>query len=315
MDFLDEQIENLYESNGKKKAELNRKKQKLIKDMIYNDIGIPKSWVSKQDYKDTLSKLISRDVKLVDYLGLGNREGYDKHNWKQTRASTAKTTTRSDLSKDTMINSNSAVRFMSNHNNTNQSKNEDFIYDSSRSKLNIKKEFEKVCGDKYWEENDSYRKYNRPQTSRVEVYDRMKTARLHKVNGIDQKKIDMISEKIYKPLSAFPSLNSLKKTLACNNDEDLRKHFEANKPKEQFSLHKPPPKKLIMNSTKEVNQLHTKEVNKLYHEVNRMGPYYSHCMHCSKNNSEFYNNMDPENAISILKSIKHTLSVKRGLNS
>lgn len=279
MDYLDEQIETFYESNYKKKAELNQKKQKLIKNMIYNDIGIPKQWVSKQDYKDTLCKIVCCDAKLVHFLGLGSQDSNLKPKISKNRASTAKSLSRGDIKKEAMISSNSAVKLLSNQSRIlSQSKisKEDFFSDKFKPKMNFKKEFENVCGDKFWEENESYRKYNRPQSSRVEVYDRMKSARLNKAIGIDPKKIEMTSEKITKPLSVFPSLNSLRKKLACKADEDLRKHFESNKSKGQFDLHKPSPKRNIVYLSEQANKLNVKDENQINKNVNSIGPNYLH---------------------------------------
>jgi hypothetical protein len=73
---------------------------------------------------------------------------------------------------------------------------------------------------------------------------------------------------------------------------------------DKFSVTKGKPKPIIINETKELNQLREPKVNNLFHKVNRMGPYYSHCLSCAKKNSEFYNIMNPENAVKILSLIK-----------
>lgn len=83
--------------------------------------------------------------------------------------------------------------------------------------------------------------------------------------------------------------------------------------KEDFIINKHLIKPIIIDETKKINQLRDDNVNSLFHKVNRMGPYYSHCFSCALKNAEFYNIMDPDNALKILNHIKNEKKVRNAL--
>jgi len=53
-----------------------------------------------------------------------------------------------------------------------------------------------------------------------------------------------------------------------------------------------------------VPEIKNEKVKKLLKDVNGFGPYYSHCFSCNKKNLNFYDKINSETAINVLKEIK-----------
>lgn len=217
---------------------------------------------------------------------------------------------------------------------------------AKQKEKNTIKAFEFISGDDYWIENTSYKRFERPYSSKQnELYERMKNTRNYRLQSgkmTSKAKNNNNNGNIQKPQSAKPQgqltlINNFD-TPICSNDTsqiaDIKRFtksefFVNHKDKicgvtgqlekilienpslnkrqtiqDKFSVTKCKPKPIIINETKELNQLNVPKVNNLFHKVNRMGPYYSHCLSCAKKNSEFYNIMNPESAVKILSLIK-----------
>lgn len=112
-----------------------------------------------------------------------------------------------------------------------------------------------------------------------------------------------------KPKSALP-ISSINSNVNINDIKDEILSTK-NNIKGPFCINKPLVKPIIKDETKEINKLKNNDVNELFHKVNRMGPYYSHCLICSKKNAEFYNIMNPDNALKILGFINKDKKCKK----
>jgi len=159
--------------------------------------------------------------------------------------------------------------------------------------LQTKNYFESITGEEYWKENTSYKKYNRPATtSSIDLYERLKRERDVKLNllkGCVEAPQTISGVNIWN----FEEFQETIKNCNININKDAvfstTKHSNAIRKE---------------NIVKKLNKLKDEKTNELFHKVNRMGPYYSHCLSCAKKNSDFYNCMNKDNAYQILNHIK-----------
>jgi hypothetical protein len=177
---------------------------------------------------------------------------------------------------------------------------------------NNKKLFEFVSGDEYWNENTSYKRYNRPSTGGgLELFERLKKERderLTSANLVTKPKsgIERISNN-------FINTNTKVKTKELNDIDTIERILnteENTQVKEKFDVNKHTVQPVVKDTISNINKLNDVCVNELFHKVNRMGPYYSHCFYCSRRNADFYNVMRPDSALKILNHIKDTKKLK-----
>jgi hypothetical protein len=163
----------------------------------------------------------------------------------------------------------------------------------------------------------TYKTYNRPQTtSQIEVYSRIKKTFFEKEANLKGSqtqtfsnfKKEIIEKDIIRPISAFENLDRMRKKLLTSklnlnynpySNEEI--DFQINK------ANKPVP---IVNQLEKVNVLKSSKLNKCFEEINKFGPYYSHCIVCAKNNSCFYNSMNEDKAVLLMKEMKEMKKVK-----
>lgn len=283
MDDFDDIID-LNKKTKSLKSKIKQVKERTISSLLKQNKDIPSKWMNERENQTILKSIFKKDDQLINYFSSSDLKAQSNFNNKPRK-----------------------------HKKTNN--NISGLWERTYYKLNQDKEYKKafrlIEDSNNKMTNLTYKTYNRPQTSsQIEVYSRIKKSfyekeanlKMSQTKTFSNFKKEIIEKDIERPISAFENLDKMRKKLLTSklnlnfnpflNEE---KDFQINKAK------KPVP---IVNQLEKVNLLKSNELNKCFEEINKFGPYYSHCLVCAKNNSCFYNSMNEDKAVVLMKEMK-----------
>ena len=257
---------------------LNRIKGKTLKEFIYTNKLIPDFWKNKLDYQYEMTNLISKDKKLLSYIGSSPTNYQNNLNLPQInnldiRNNTTKYSEITDKMKRTFSFKNSEEI---------KEDNIKSIMDEYNSAYPIKEKLEQLTKEHEDLLNSEIGKNIISFHDDDDEKDSNKTENTNKYNLLAKLKAKIKKQSYFRQnLFCLDSLRPKYTTL--------------------FS----------MNNTKTSNHLNKKKLNildrnieKNVKNISNYGPYFSFCPSCKSKNIEFYNNLEPNHCRELINHIK-----------
>ena len=251
---------------------LNKIKIKALKEFIYTSKIIPDYWKNKLDYQYEMTNLISKDKKLLSYIGSFSTKNQNSLNLPKINNSEMGNIT----TKNAETNLKKKKIFSFKYNEGIKEDNIKSIMNHYKLSFPIKeklddltKEYEDLLSNETTKNNDNEKDSNKTENSnKINILAKIK-AKLKKQGSFRQNLFSLDSLKP-KYTNIFNTYNS-----------NTRNRFN----KKKF-------------------RILDKNIEKSVKSINNYGPYYSFCPLCRLKNIDFYNNLEHNHCLELIKHIK-----------
>ena len=256
---------------------LNKIKKESIKDMIYSNKHVPKSWRAKPNYQEQVRDMLANDENFLVYMGNMGKKDKNKSKIDNLKMIGNKKT----IFFPNKNNSNKKLKLF--RNKTMDDREVDIYLTNLGKSFPIKEKLNELFDDKsllsIGNKNKINIKKNNSNNNNIDlrykcIITEKKKGDINKnifINLINNKSRNLVKQKIYRVQSAIAK-NSFRKKI---KDDSIKKY----KIKDKYAM----------------RQLES---------INYYGPYYSYCPNCGKRNTDFYNNINSDVLINIVGQIK-----------
>ena len=262
------------------KIMLNKIKGKTFKEFIYSNKIIPDFWKNKLDYQYEMTNLISKDKKLLSYIGSFPTNNLNSPNLpkiKNLKNNDSKYSTISNTKKRTfrfkyneVIDDDDNVKSIMNDYKT--------VYPIKEKLENLMKEYSSLNNEEISKNNNLINDIeNNPNNTDNKNY----LSYIKKIN------LEKIKEKLKKQ-------RAFRQNIFCV--ESLKPKF-----KTIFDMKNI---KTRNRTNKKKLEIFNKNIEKDIKSINNYGPHFSFCPSCKSKNIFFYNNMEPNQCLELINHIK-----------
>ena len=271
------------------KNNTNDIKKSSIKEFIYSNRKVPKSWKTKKHYNNLVLEIFSEDNNFLKYLGSNVEKHTDAPiDINIERPKTSKFENRNR--KIELINSGKSKhkrfemvknKFIKTSNTHSEIHN---IFEGLKEKYPIKEKLPELFP--YYDFDEEKKQRN------INSFDNYKTFKTSKLveNSVETNKLKKI-KKIEKNIYNNIFLNYKKNITSTNRRISKEPYYDFDyKRKNRIKLMK--------------KELNDPKIFYLLNKVNLYGPYYSYCPNCFDKNINFYKNIGKRQCISLLNYIK-----------
>ena len=336
---------NIYDDLINSDLSIRRNKRKLsliknntIKESIYSNRNIPKSWKNLMGYTNEVYKAIDKDPNFAYYLGSSNREN-GNNGFLGTKLKNIDSNTNSEKNKKFISIENIDKYIKDNFDNNkqelneNNDKNNDYKKYNKTISYNDKNHDMKIVHHHQWEANNNILN-DKFMSSKLDEYrskyDIDKFARnvRHKIKEIHIDVDDLYIPKTEKDTKKNFYREFLKEITQNNREMVLRKTIYSNlipenntnrrfyktynnkgfrplkfKRMKKYSPLKTTPMFLNKEKNSNIGELNNK-IKRDLELINYFGPHNSNCLVCKKRNMDFYTNSEPEQTLKLLNYLK-----------
>lgn len=280
-DFYDDIETNDLKIKSEKKL-LNKIKGKTLKEFIYTNKIIPDSWKNKLDYQSEMTNLISKDKKLLSYIG-----SFPANYLYINKLPKININFDSNINNDNIESktekSRKIFKFKKNAFDNDDVK---LMLDDYRAEYPIKERLQNLV-NKYEINNKEFTKENDEINGEgLGSKEENNFSLLKKINPVNKRERTIIQRKFRHNIFSLDSL----KYINSSNNNNYKTIWSNNMKKIQ---NKGGPN--IKNLTIEKN----------VKSINYYGPHFSFCPSCKNKNIEFYNRMEPHQCIDLINHIKN----------
>lgn len=262
----------------------------LIDDSVYSNKTIPEKWKNKIDYKIDMLKMFSQDERLVAYLGKSVASDNNQASLKQFNKTTFSfPNLKRYASERSMV--RMTEKIIDNNDNENQQLTSKII--KPKSGIPNKKQRDLSQNDikniledyhqAYPLDKKEYDTMNRAATIN------MKSNSCRTINHITKK--EMFKTTIFSKLLPQDEKNELKTAIKTKNEKKTGLGIFLNFDYEIYNKKREITHPIIKNELK---------------SISNFGPYYSYCPSCNNKNVDFYQKMEPNQCIQLIKAIKRS---------
>lgn len=312
---------------------LNKIKDHSIKEFIYSNKGIPDIWKNKLNYQDELLNVISKDNKLLSYIG-SSTVGIKKHFSLDNKF--PKINTRYDNLKSLKsrnIDDNNSKKEFKSMNELSEKNNNSILSSTLNKEIKNKYSFKKKGELTEKEINtlmDDYKTAYPIKEKLKELYitSNYYNSNNHKneliINDLNKndensfnitKKTNNSIETPSHKLQRHTFMHTNKKLISKKQKTFRQNIFNNLNPSKDnifYSFNKNNLNKLtktnkfinINNENKDNTKINNPIIKKNIESINFYGPYFSFCPSCRTKNLEYYNNMEPNKCLELIQFIK-----------
>ena len=285
----------------KNKKNLNRIKNKSLKEFIYTNRSIPKNWKIKADYGSQIVKLLSKDSEFLLYVGHHNNETEVNNNRPKTSRNITSSRNKNNLPNKVL--------------NINTNTDDNIVARPALSDRNLSMNKKKL----------NFYKKELTEKEISNILDEYKTS-----FPIKEKLIDLYTEKELNAVNFYQNNPEIKRPDFCPIDKPLRRrlknhniyiNFIPSSEKDEIkkrpfsSVGRKEERKTKMgigkNNLDKQLKIYNPKILKYLEGINFYGPYYAYCPTCKNKNFDFYNNLEVNQCTQLV----HVIKKQRGQNN
>ena len=313
---------------------LNKIKDHSIKEFIYSNKGIPDIWKNKLNYQDELLNVISRDKKLLSYIG-SSTIGTKKHSSLDNKF--PKINTRYDNLKSLKsrnIDDNNSKKELKSMNELSDKNNNSILSSTLNKGIKNKYSFKRKGELTDKEINTLMDDYKTAYPIKEKLKELYITSNYYNSNNNNKnesvindsnkndenslnltKKTNISIDTASRKLQRHTFMHTNKKLISKKQKtfrQNIFNNLNPSKDNTFYSFNKNNLNKLtktkkfinINNDNKDNTKINNPIIKKNIESINFYGPYFSFCPSCRTKNLEYYNNMEPNKCLELIQFIK-----------